>query len=58
MTKTQLVAIEIALDELDSYIGVLGIDALASEEQNPEKLKWASKKLHALIEREGGQTNA
>lgn len=55
MTKTDQTAIAIALDELDSYIGVIGEDALAEMEQNPAKLEWASKKLHALLEREAGR---
>jgi hypothetical protein len=43
MTKSERVAIEIALDELDAYI------SFAGEEDNLEKLRWASRKLHELL---------
>jgi hypothetical protein len=51
MSKSERAAIEIALDELDSYIGVMSQDIRALEgEVSLEKLEWASKKLHKLLE--------
>lgn len=51
LAETERIAIAVALDELDSYREALGDLALAQEDQNPEKLRWASRKLHALLKR-------
>jgi len=54
MNKSDLYAIDVALNELDLYIGVVGNDSIDTEhEANIDRLRWASKKLHKLLEREG-----
>jgi hypothetical protein len=57
MTETKLVlsgsevkALEIAADELDSYIGVMREDIKeVQDETQLEKLEWASKKIRGLL---------
>jgi hypothetical protein len=54
LTNTELRAIEIALDELVSYIDVVGREgALDDEEMPTRKLEWARDKLRALLDRHG-----
>jgi hypothetical protein len=56
VTESDLHAIDVALNELDCYIGVIGNDSVEVEhEANIGRLRWASKKLHRLLEREGLQ---
>lgn len=53
MTKTDRTAISIAVDELDSYIGVMSQDIVeVQRESELQKLQWASRKLHNLLARE------
>ena len=43
-------ALEIAVDELDCYIGVMSEDIKeVQDEAHLEKLRWASQKLHTLL---------
>jgi hypothetical protein len=53
LSDTEIRAIEIALDALDSYIGVMGEDTKeVQDEAHLEKLQlqWASKRIHTLLE--------
>jgi hypothetical protein len=53
LTKSELIAIEIALDELISYVATIGADASLDDEEMPDnKLNWAIEKLTTLVDRE------
>jgi len=54
ITESELRAIEIAHDELLSYIETVGDEgALDDEEMPTDKLRWAAQKLTALLRRSG-----
>lgn len=47
LVRSELIAIEIALDELEAYVDVIG-----AEDDAHEKQRWAIRKLRALLARE------
>ena len=53
MKQTELRAIEIALDELEAYTGVVG-----EEDEAHERQQWAIRILHELLERESVSSDA
>jgi hypothetical protein len=57
LSGSELRAIEIALDELVSYIDTVGIEGGLDDEEMPtQKLEWARDKLRALLDRHGVQS--
>lgn len=53
MTRSELTAIEIALDELISYVDTVGAAGSLDDEEMPtEKLEWTIRVLKRLCERE------
>ena len=59
LTGSELRAIEIALDELVSYIDTVGNEGDLDDEEMPSgKLRWTRDKLRALLDRHGVESHA